>query len=178
VDGTIDLHVRHVPGGHVSAALVQALRVGDVLRLGSAVGERLTLTPGGSSDLLMIAGGTGLAPLKALVEQVATEGGRRRVHLYMGGRTERDLYDLKPMTQLAYEWPWLNVVPVVSDDMFAADVVRGTVVDAALRDGAWRDHEVYVCGSEDMVAGSVNALIQRGIRHDQIRYESFQRPVS
>jgi hemoglobin-like flavoprotein len=85
VDGTIDLHVRHVPRGQVSAAMVQALRVGDVVRLGSPVGERLTLTAGSSSDLLMIAGGTGLAPLKALVEQVAAEGGRRRVHLYLGG---------------------------------------------------------------------------------------------
>jgi NAD(P)H-flavin reductase len=178
VDGTIDLHVKHVPGGNVSAAIVQALRVGDVLRLGSAVGERLTMAAGRSSDLLMIAGGTGLAPLKALVEQVAAEGGRRRVHLYMGGRTERDLYDLKAMTQLTYEWPWLNVVPAVSEDMFTSDVARGTVVDVALRQGAWLDHEIYVCGSEDMVTGSVDALIQHGIRPDQIRYESFQRPVS
>jgi hemoglobin-like flavoprotein len=54
-DGTLDFHVRHVPGGQVSAALVHALRVGDVLRLGSAVGQRLTLT-GGAADLLMIAG--------------------------------------------------------------------------------------------------------------------------
>jgi NAD(P)H-flavin reductase len=62
VDGTIDLHVKHIPGGHVSAAMVQALRVGDVLRLGSAVGERLTLTAGRSSDLLMIAGGHRAGP--------------------------------------------------------------------------------------------------------------------
>jgi NAD(P)H-flavin reductase len=96
----------------------------------------------------------------------------------MGGRTERDLYDLKAISQLTYEWPWLNVVPAVSEDIFASDVARGTVVDVALRQGAWLDHEIYVCGSEDMVTGSVNALIQHGIRPDQIRYESFQRPVS
>jgi NAD(P)H-flavin reductase/hemoglobin-like flavoprotein len=177
-DGTIDLHVRHVPGGHVSAAIVQALRVGDVLRLGSAVGKRLTLTAGDQADLLLIAGGTGLAPLKALVEQVAAEGGRRRVHLYLGARTERDLYDLKALTQLAYEWPWLSIVPTVSDDPYASDVAQGSAVNVALHHGAWTDHEIFVCGSEDMVAGSVNTLIQRGIRPDQIRYESFQRPVS
>jgi NAD(P)H-flavin reductase/hemoglobin-like flavoprotein len=177
-DGTIDLHVRHVAGGHVSAALVHTLAVGDVLRIGSAVGRRLTLTPGDQSDLLMLAGGTGLAPLKSLVEQVAAEGGRRRVHLYIGGRTERDLYDLKALTQLAYEWPWLNVVPTVSDDPYATDAAQGSVVDVALQHGTWSHHEIFICGSEVMVTGSVNALLQRGIGRDQIHYESFQRPVS
>jgi NAD(P)H-flavin reductase/hemoglobin-like flavoprotein len=176
-DGTIELHIRHVPGGQVSAALVQALSVGDVLRLGAPVGERLTLAAG-KQDLLMIAGGTGLAPLKALVEQVAAEGGRRRVRLYLGGRSARDLYDLKAMTQLAHEWPWFDVVPTVSADPYASDVAQGTAVDVALRHGSWLDDEIYVCGSEDMVTGSINTLIQRGIRPDQIRYESFQRPIS
>jgi NAD(P)H-flavin reductase len=177
-DGTFDLHVRHVAGGKVSAAIVGSVRVGDVLRLGAAVGSRLTLSAGGRSDLLLIAGGTGLAPLKALVEQVAAEGGRRRVHLYLGARTERDLYDIKSMSQLAYEWPWLRVVPTVSDDPYAEDVAPGTPVEVALSHGAWNDHEVFVCGSEEMVTGSVNTLVQYGIRPDQIHYESFQRPVS
>jgi NAD(P)H-flavin reductase len=177
-DGTIDLHVRHVAGGQVSAAIVQSLRVGDVLRVGAAVGKRLTLPAGGHGDLLLLAGGTGLAPLKALVEQVAAEGGRRRVHLYLGARVERDLYDLKALGQMSYEWPWLSVVPTVSEDPYATDAVRGSVVDVALHHGSWSDHEVFVCGSEDMVTGTVNTLVQRGIRPDQIRFESFQKPVS
>jgi NAD(P)H-flavin reductase len=74
--------------------------------------------------------------------------------------------------------PWLNVVPTVSEDPYASDGEQGAAVDVALRHGGWLDHEIFICGSEDMVTGSVNALIQRGIRTDQIRYESFQRPVS
>jgi ferredoxin-NADP reductase len=69
-------------------------------------------------------------------------------------------------------------VPTVSEDPYASDVAQGSAVDVALRQSSWADHEVFVCGSEDMVTGSVNTLIQRGIRPDQIRYESFQRPVS
>jgi len=176
-DGTIDLHVRHVAGGQVSAAIVHSLRVGDVLRLGAAVGRRLTLNPNSRSDLLMLAGGTGLAPLKAIVEQVAAEGGRRRVHLYLGARTERDLYDLKAMSQLTYELPWLRIVPTVSDDPHAQDLAIGSVVDIALHHDSWLNHEIYVCGSEAMVMGSVNTLVQHGVAPDQIRYESFQRPV-
>ncbi len=172
-DGTIELHVKQIPGGQVSAALVQALRVGDVLRLGSAVGRRLTLAPGGEDDLLLIAGGTGLAPLKALIEQVAAEGGRRRVHLFMGARTERDLYDLKAMTQLGYEWPWLTVVPSISEGALVTQPDRGNAVDVALRLGAWRQHEVFVCGSPTMVAGTVERLTQIGIPVERIRFESF-----
>ncbi|HEX6873042.1 MAG TPA: globin domain-containing protein, partial [Micromonosporaceae bacterium] len=95
-DGRIELHVRHVPGGQVSTALVQAVRVGDVLRIGPPVGHQLTLAQP-ERDLLLIAGGTGLAPLRALIEQVAAEGGRRRVQLFLGARTERELYDLKTL---------------------------------------------------------------------------------
>jgi len=154
--------------------LVQALRVGDVLRLGSAVGQRLTLPPDGGEDLLLIAGGTGLAPFKALIEQVASEGGRRKVHLIMGARTERDLYDLKAMTQLGREQRWLTILPAISADPFASRVERGTAVDIALRYGAWREHEIYVCGSQEMVAGTVEGLAQSGIEPERIRFEPFQ----
>jgi NAD(P)H-flavin reductase len=177
-DGTVDVHVRHVPGGQVSAALVQALRVGDVLRLGAAVGERLTLVDSGDRDVLLIAGGTGLAPLKALVEQVAAEGRVRRVHLVVGARTERDLYDVKALNRLAEEYPWLTLVAAVSDDPDAVQVERGNAVDVALRIGTWFEHEIFVCGPEEMVASSVKALTARGIRPDRIRFESFRRPAT
>ncbi|MFC7761892.1 FAD-binding oxidoreductase [Catellatospora bangladeshensis] len=61
-DGTIEFHVRAQPGGELSPALVHQLREGDQVRLGAPVGRRLTLTPGGGRDLLLIAAGTGLAP--------------------------------------------------------------------------------------------------------------------
>ncbi|MEV0461296.1 globin domain-containing protein, partial [Catellatospora methionotrophica] len=67
-DGTIEFHVRAQPGGELSPALVHQLREGDQVRLGAPVGRQLTLTPGGGRDLLLIAAGTGLAPLRALVE--------------------------------------------------------------------------------------------------------------
>jgi NAD(P)H-flavin reductase len=96
----------------------------------------------------------------------------------MGGRTERDLYDLKAVMRLSYDCPWLTIVPTVSEDPYASQIEQGSAVDVALRYGNWLDHEIFVCGSEEMVSGSVNALIQRGARPDRIRYESFQRPVT
>jgi NAD(P)H-flavin reductase/hemoglobin-like flavoprotein len=178
-DGIIELHVRIVPGGQVSAALVQALQPGDVLRLGSPVGNRLTLSHRTGGDLVLIAGGTGLAPLRALVDQLVQEQVAgidavppRRVCLYLGGRVESDLYDLDGLQRLAREQRWLSVVPVLSGDMsFAGD--RGMVADVAVQQGPWVDPQVYVCGSPDMVAGSVERLVGAGVPQSAVHIEDF-----
>jgi len=84
-DGSIDLHVQQIDGGQVSTAVVRSLKPGDTVKLGAAVGERLTLRADDPSDLLLVAGGTGLAPLRAVVEQIDQEWRRTRrvprVHL-------------------------------------------------------------------------------------------------
>jgi NAD(P)H-flavin reductase/hemoglobin-like flavoprotein len=177
--GEIELHVRLVVGGSVSAALVQALQVGDVLRLGAPVGQGLTLTPRSSGDLLLVAGGTGLAPLRALVEQLILEQAAgvdevrpRQVCLFVGGRTERDLYDLPALLRLARDHGWLEVIPVVSDDL-SYPGERGMAVEAALRHGPWVDPQVYVCGSPEMVAGSVERLSSAGIPLTSIHVDDF-----
>jgi hemoglobin-like flavoprotein len=69
-DNTIEFHVRAVDGGWVSGALVHSTGKGDVLRLGAPVGAGLTLDEASDADLLLLAGGTGLAPLRAIVEQL------------------------------------------------------------------------------------------------------------
>ncbi|WP_182875376.1 globin domain-containing protein [Microbispora sp. H10670] len=169
-DNTIDLHVRMVDGGALSSALVMGARRGDVLRVGAAVGERLTLAPEVQGDLLMIAGGTGLAPLKALVEQIAFEGPSRRVDLVVGARTSRDLYDLEALGKMAAEHPWLNVVPVVSHDPFYRGT-RGYAVDVALQ--GWRGQHVFVCGSEEMVQATNGRLLDAGVPSEQIHFDEF-----
>ncbi|MCF6473488.1 hypothetical protein FAF44_34640 [Nonomuraea sp. MG754425] len=169
-DNTVDLHVRVVDGGAVSTALVHGTQRGDVLKVGAPVGERLTLGPNRQGDLLLVAGGTGLAPLKALVEQVAYEGPHRSVRLFVGARTSRELYDAEALAKLEAENSWLRVVPVVSRDAFFSGE-HGHVVDAALR--AWRDQDVLVCGSEEMVQGSVSRLLDAGVPPARIRFDEF-----
>jgi NAD(P)H-flavin reductase/hemoglobin-like flavoprotein len=170
-DGTIDLHVKAVPGGHVSGALVNGVEVGDVLTLGPPIGTGLTLDPLSGRDLLLLAGGTGLAPLKALVEQIGAGGGRR-ISLVVGARTAVDLYDLPSLNGLATALPWLTVVPAVSHDPWH-EAEHGTAVDVALRLGWWHDRDVYVCGSNEMVTATVERLRQVGIPAEQIRVEDY-----
>src|SRR3569833_2332520 len=112
-DGLLRFHVRAVPAGWVGGALVRHTAVGDTLLLGHAAGT-MTLDPDSGRPILCVAGGTGLAPLKALVEEAAARDLRRDVHLLIGARTAAELYDLPDLRALEERTPWLRVVPVVS----------------------------------------------------------------
>jgi NAD(P)H-flavin reductase/hemoglobin-like flavoprotein len=172
LDGLIELHVKTIPGGQVSTAIVHGLQTGDTVKLGAPVGQQLTLDPGSNRDLLLLAGGTGLAPLKALVEQVTAEGGRRRVTLLFGARTLADLYDLPALDAMARDLPWLTVVPALSHDPWHAGE-RGTVDEVSLRLGYWNDHDVYVCGSAAMTTATRERLLAAGVHPDRVRCEDY-----
>lgn len=172
-DGSFELHVRLVPGGPVSTALVQAVQPGDVLRAGSPIGTHLTLDPGSRADIVLLAGGTGLAPLKALVHQLATTGDPRRAHLFWGAPYGRELYDLPAMRALDEHLPSLRLVPCVSDESAGPGMQAGTVVDVALRHGPWTDHDVYVCGSPEMVRATVDGLSRAGTPAHRLHVEEF-----
>jgi NAD(P)H-flavin reductase/hemoglobin-like flavoprotein len=169
-DGTIDLHVKAVPGGQVSTAIVTGLTVGDSIKLGPPTGQALALDPASDRPVLLIGGGTGLSPLKALVEQLAAEGANRRTTLFVGARTEADLYDLPALAEMALAWPWLTVIPATSDDEWYAGE-HGLVADVAARRGRWYDHDVYVCGSAAMVAATRQRLLATGVPATRIRTE-------
>jgi NAD(P)H-flavin reductase/hemoglobin-like flavoprotein len=168
-DGTLELHVRAAPGGAVSSRLVYGSNVGDFLHLASPVGERLALAHAGG-DVLLLASGTGWAPMKSLVEQVAAEGGRRRVDLYVGARSRFEVYDGDSIDKLAASLPWLRVTYVLGGTTQRPGE-RTQVVDRALADGDWRSRHVYICGSDSMVAGAVTGLHQAGYHQAQLHHE-------
>jgi NAD(P)H-flavin reductase len=168
-----ELHVRLVPGGPVSTALVQAVQPGDVLRAGSPVGTHLTLAPAACGDLVLLAGGTGLAPMKALLQQLAATGDARRAHLFWGASHHHELYDLPAVRGLAARDDRVRFVPCVSEEGAGPGVQAGTVVDVALRHGPWTDHDVYVCGSPEMVRASVDALARDGVPANRLHVEEF-----
>ena len=103
-DGLMELHVKARDGGLVSSALVRRVGVGDVIRLGPPLGH-LSLKVGSDRDLLLVAGGMGLAPLKAMIDQVARYGPARRVDLFVGFRTEDQIYDRAELHKLMQENP-------------------------------------------------------------------------
>ncbi|MFI6269456.1 globin domain-containing protein [Micromonospora zamorensis] len=171
-DGTLELHVRAAPGGAVSSRLVYGSAVGDRIHLAAPVGDRLGLWSAGSSDLLLVVAGTGWAPVKALVEQVAAEGSRRRVDLYVGARSRSELYDSEAIDKLASSYPWLTVTYVVGADVHRpGEFVHA--VDRASADGDWRSRHVFVCGSDEMVSHAVRTLAQAGFHAGQVHHEGL-----
>ena len=171
-DGSFEIHVRAVAGGPVSTALVQGTRVGDLVRFGAPVGEDLVIGPGTGAGVVLIAGGTGVAPMKALLQQIELEGGRP-VQLFWGGRRHFDLYDLAALEHLTRH-PWARLVPCVSEEpSLAGSAELGTAVEVALRHGSLGDQDVFVCGSPGMVDGTVGALAVAGVPPGRLHHERF-----
>lgn len=168
-NGLIDLHVRAVPGGMVSGSLVHNMQPGDTLLLGQAQGE-LAARADPALDLLCIAGGTGLAPIKAIIEGVIGQGGqRRKIGLFLGARTEDDLYDLRELQALESAYPALTVIPVVSDQPNFGGI-KGMVPDVAALHANCEGRDVFISGPEGMVAETVRLLESR-VSADRIHYD-------
>jgi NAD(P)H-flavin reductase/hemoglobin-like flavoprotein len=170
-DGLLELHVKARDGGPVSSALVRLAQVGDVLRLGPPVGH-LALDTGSDRDLLLVAGGTGLAPMKALIDQVARQGPPRRVDLFVGARTEDAFYDRADLRRLEQEHGWLTVTSAVSQEK-GSSLEHGDIGDVVLRHGPWTSRDVYVAGNPPMVEDTVTRLHSHGVPMARIRTEVF-----
>ncbi|WP_414710852.1 globin domain-containing protein [Pseudonocardia sp.] len=171
-DGIIEFHVRAVHNGWVSRAIVAHTERGDTWRIGPPMG-RLTVDPDSGRDVLMVAGGTGMAPIKAILETMAQRSDNPRTEVFVGGRRWEDLYDFASLRQLSYTNPWLNVVPVVEEDEGISGAEHGTLADVVTRYGAWKDHDALVCGSPSMIRATVSRMLVAGTPLDQIRYDPF-----
>lgn len=171
-NGLIDLHVRAVPGGMVSSSLVHHSAPGDTLVLGPPRGD-MTVHPRPRRDLLCIAGGTGLAPIKAIIEGVIgtsrAGGAPRKIGLLFGARTEPDLYDLTALRELESACPALTVTPVVSGQAQFGGV-KGTLPEAAARYASCEGKDIFVSGPAPMVRATVSALAGR-VCASRIRYD-------
>lgn len=171
-DGALHLHVRAITGGLVSHALVHHLRVGDALVLGPPEGE-MTADTKSTRDVLCLAGGTGLAPIKAIIQAItrAPRSGRRReIVLYFGARTHGDLYDLAELHEMELGYPWFQVIPAVSDERARHDVMTGTVPELAAK-ATVTDRDIYVSGPDAMITKTVQVLRRRGVPANRIHYE-------
>ncbi len=170
--GPICLHVRAVPGGLVSNSLVHHCVTGDTVLLGAA-GGGMTLAAG-DRDLLCVAGGTGLAPIKALIEQAiaaARPGGTRKITLFVGARQRFDLYDLQDLQLLEAAYPALRVITVLSDEPSYSGLT-GLLPDVVHAHGSsmFANAEAYICGPAPMVSQTA-ALLAASIPPGQIHHD-------
>lgn len=172
-DGTLSLHVKATQGGMVSHALVHHVRPGDPLILG-APGGQMAADLKSDRDLLCLAGGTGLAPIKAIAEAVAQtppRGKRREIALYVGARRRHDLYDVADLRELELSYPWLQVIPAVSDEPARSqDVMHGTVPELAAR-ASWAGRDIYISGPDEMITKTIRVLKDLGAPESLIHFD-------
>ncbi len=171
-DSPLEFHIRLIDGGAVSMALTSSTAAGTELRLGPPVGVLTLGQPVPERDILLVAGSTGLAPLKAITDQLTALPQPPKVHLFFGARKADGLYDLDSLEKLAAEHSWLTVVPTVSSDpRFSGET--GSLPDVVARHGDWSGHEAYLAGPTQMVQDTADRLVAAGVATDQIHIEDF-----
>jgi NAD(P)H-flavin reductase/hemoglobin-like flavoprotein len=171
-DSPLEFHVRLIDGGAVSMALTNNTVAGTDVRLGPPVGVLTLRQPVPERDILLIAASTGLAPVKAIAEQLTALPQPPKVHLFFGARKADGLYDLDSLEKMAAAHSWLTVTPAVSaDPRFSGET--GSLPDVVARHGDWSGHEAYVAGPTQMVQDTADRLAAAGVATDQIHIEDF-----
>ena len=174
-DGAIELHVRHVAGGGFTSSVRDVLRVGDTLRIEGPLG---TFVPREDSErpMLFMAGGTGFAPVKAIVEHFLALGTRRPMEVYWGARSVADLY-LRPLaehwTRVAHR---LRFQAVLSDPEQGAlcPLRTGLVHEAVLEDHPdLSGHDVYMSGPPAMIDAGRRLFLEAGLPEERLYFDSF-----
>ncbi|MFJ6379928.1 globin domain-containing protein [Kitasatospora sp. NPDC092039] len=170
-DGLLTFHVKAVQAGWVSNALVHRAAPGDVLRLGPATGS-MTVDHAAGPDLLCLGGGTGIAPIRALVEEAVAHGASgRRVEVFYGARRAEELYELAALRELAAPHPWLTVRPVLSGGGAAGGLLTGELPEVVGRFGPWAGREAVLSGPPAMVHRGVGVLVRAGVPAERIRHD-------
>jgi NAD(P)H-flavin reductase/hemoglobin-like flavoprotein len=170
-DGLLRLHVRAIPGGAVSPVLVHRTAPGDTLVIGRARGT-MTADAVSAADLVCLAGGTGLAPVKAIVEELAGQPPPRPdITVFFGARSEAGLYDLPDLRRLARCCPSLTVIPVVCGEPGYLGA-QGTLAEVAAGRLPPGTRDVVISGPPAMVTACAAALAPRApavrIHHDPL----------
>ncbi len=172
----IELHLRHMPGGRFTDHVFGAMKEKEILRMEGPFGS-FFLREDSPKPMVLLASGTGFAPIKALIEHLQHKGIQRPATLYWGGRRPRDLYMHEWCVRTAAEMPSLRYVPVVSDalpeDGWSGRT--GFVHRAVMQDFPdLSGHQVYACGAPIVVdSAQADFIAHHGLPADEFYADSF-----
>ncbi len=172
-DDLIEFHVRLVAGGTVSPFVLRDLRVGDKVRVQGPQGISY-LREAHRGPIVALAGGSGLAPIKSIVEQALRRGAKQPIDLYFGVRDEPDLYLEDYFAALAAGHENLRFVPVLSEPAGPTGRRTGNLADAVRADHRDLDGcKAYLAGPPVMVQSCVAALKALGLRDEDCHADAF-----
>ncbi len=173
-DHDLELHIRHIENGRFTGQVFDSLKVKDIMRIEGPYGQ-FYLREDSDRPIIFMAGGTGFAPIKGIIEHILALGLTRPVHLYWGARKQEDLY----MHELALEWTrahsQIEYHPVLSDADDDWQGRRGYVHDAIMADFAdLSGYEIYASGPPAMVYAGRDAFPAQGLDLDFYYSDAFE----
>ena len=169
----IELHVRHVAGGASSAYVSERLAIGEEVSVEGPFGTSW-LREAHRGTIYALAGGSGLAPIKAMVERALDLGMAQGIRLYFGVRDERDLYLEDHFAEMCSRHTNLAFVPVLSEPSGATGRRTGFLHHALAADiGGLDGCKAYLAGPPPMVEAATALLLQRGMRRDDVHADAY-----
>lgn len=171
----LDLIIKRIPGGRFSANLDGGLLPGDRLRARGPAGQfRIQLS---HRPMVMVAGGSGMAPIRSMLHHLVARGNQRPVTFFYGARTDRDLFLLDELAGLERAHPWFRFLPALSEPERNAepwDGATGMVTDVLHREmPSLRGHEAYLCGPPPMIDAAIEVLLATGCKQRHIFFDRF-----
>jgi len=159
----VELHIQHIPGGAFTDRLFREMKQRERLRFEGPLGTFFLRD--GAEPVVLVATGTGYAPLRSIIARALADGSTRPMTLYWGARQRRDLYAFEEPARWASEHPWFRFVPVLSrptlEDAWTGRT--GYVQDAVVRDAPdLSAHAVYASGAPEMVDAARGAFVTHG----------------
>ncbi len=178
-DALIELHIRHVDGGDFTGYVMDELHEKDILRIEGPHGS-FFLREEARRPLIFMAGGTGFAPIKGIIEHALAEGLNQPMYLYWGVREAKDLY----LDELPKKWakhlPHFHFVPVFSEQATSSNptekIRTGYVHDAVIEDfpEGMAAFDIYASGPPVMVHAGFDAFKKHGLTEDRYFSDAFE----
>lgn len=172
----VELHIRHVPGGKFSNHVAHHLQAGHTVDVSLPFGD-FYLRDDSDKPKILVAGGTGFAPIKSIVEDAIKRRLTRPMVVYWGARREEDLYLAELPRKWAEKYPWFSFVPVLSESgpENCWSGRAGRVHEAVMDDfPSLAGHEVYACGAPAMINAARQGFVgERGLDRDAFYCDAF-----
>ena len=170
----LELHLRHMPGGKFTDHVFGAMKEKEILRMEGPFGT-FFLREDSARPVVMLASGTGFAPIKALIEHMEAKGLTRPTVLYWGARQAADLYLRDWADAAAARLPWLRFVPVLSEPDADWSGRTGFVHQAVMADlPDLSGHQVYACGAPVMVQSAQRDFVAAcGLPEEEFFADAF-----
>lgn len=171
LDSMIELHLRLIEGGKFTSFVFNEMKEKSIHRIEGPIGQFYLRDS--EKPIIFIAGGTGFAPIKSIIEDMIANKNKRKIYLYRGVRSEKDFY----MNELVNDWikklEGLTYIPVVEDGL-SEDARSGYVHHAILEDFKnLNDIQVYCCGAPGLVENAFKDLTKSGLPDDQFFADAF-----